>query len=39
MSPYPLRTLRMLASAAVLATNLLTLPAAGRRHAHRPPAP
>ena len=30
MSPYPLRTLRMLASAAVLATNLLTLPAAAQ---------
>jgi quercetin dioxygenase-like cupin family protein len=30
MSPYPLRTLRILASAAVLATNLLTLPAAAQ---------
>ncbi|MET4197142.1 cupin domain-containing protein [Bradyrhizobium sp. LA6.12] len=30
MSPYPLRTLRMLTSAAVLATNLLTLPAAAQ---------
>ncbi|UPU00386.1 cupin domain-containing protein [Bradyrhizobium barranii subsp. apii] len=30
MSPYPLRTLRMLAGAAVLATNLLTLPAAAQ---------
>ncbi|MCP1766794.1 cupin domain-containing protein [Bradyrhizobium japonicum] len=30
MSPYPLRALRVLASAAVLATNLLTLPAAAQ---------
>ena len=30
MSPHPLRTLRVLVSAALLATNLLTLPAAAQ---------